>query len=175
MHEGIFHSSIHFEDGFPCVLEAPPVIVFVIIVLVDIGHYHDARFGLSLPQQAVGALIHLPLSDPGGFVPSGSVQEIEHRITATRAVIIRREIHNHPSEGRSRHAPRVLHLFYQSFRSIVIADSWPRQIHLRVPVAQDTTGTHRQQDQQDRYLSIHIQEKIGCKQNRFSEIISKSR
>ena len=76
MHEGIFHGSIDFQDGFPCTLEAAPFIVSVVVVLVDIGHHHDARFGLSLLKQTVGALIHLSLPNPGGFVSSGSVQEV---------------------------------------------------------------------------------------------------
>jgi hypothetical protein len=56
------------------------------------------------------------------------VQEIKHRVSPVRFIIVGREINDEPAVGRSGNAARLNYLFYNAFRGIIGPDGGARQI-----------------------------------------------
>jgi hypothetical protein len=128
LHKGRFHDAVHLQDAFESVFETASFIIGLVVVLVDVGHDDDAGDGLSRSPEAVGGLVDLALADPGGLIAAGAVQEVEHRVSLVRFIIVGREIYDEPAVGGAGNTARLNYLFYNAFRGIIGPDGGPWQI-----------------------------------------------
>ena len=145
VHKGRFHHAVHLPDGLPGIFEAAAFVVFVVVVLVYVGHHHDAGRGFAFSGQAVRAFVHFPETDPGGFIPARAVQKIDDRVSLLALIIIGREVHDHPSIGGTGNAGGILYFLYYPAR-LIIPNGRPWQVTFRRAESEDSAGRTCQQD-----------------------------
>ena len=143
--EARFHRAVYLEDALEGILEAGVVVVFVVFVLVHIGHYDDAFLGQALFPEAVGGVVYFSKANPGGFVAAGSVQEVKDWVAFTGLIIVGRQVYNHAALRGALYAGGIVVFLHQVLRLILSGtDGRARKKALFVCEAYDSACIERQ-------------------------------